>query len=118
MERDQSKVRGFLFFFLASFFGFCCLYLSFPRTYGLNQQSRDTALLLTGLVVTLCRLPCSSNGKESACHAGARFDSWVGKFLWRRIWQSTSVFLPREFHGQRSLVGYSSWGHKQLDTTE
>ena len=30
----------------------------------------------------------------------------------------TPVFLPRKFHGQRSLAGYSSWGHKELDTTE
>ena len=29
-----------------------------------------------------------------------------------------SVFLPGESHGQRSLVGYSPWGHKELDTTE
>ena len=36
----------------------------------------------------------------------------------RREWQPTPVFLPGEFHGQRSLVGYSSWGHKELDTTE
>ena len=28
------------------------------------------------------------------------------------------VFLPGEFHGQRSLLGYSLWGHKELDTTE
>ena len=27
--------------------------------------------------------------------------------LWRRKWQPTPVFLPGEFHGQRSLVGYS-----------
>ena len=31
---------------------------------------------------------------------------------------ATPVFLPEEFHGQRSLVGYSPWGHKELDTTE
>ena len=30
----------------------------------------------------------------------------------------TPVFLPGEFHGQRSLVDYSPWGHKELDTTE
>ena len=30
----------------------------------------------------------------------------------------TPVFLPRKFHGQRSLAGYSSWGHKELDMTE
>ena len=29
-----------------------------------------------------------------------------------------SVFLPGRFHGQRSLVGYSPWGCKELDTTE
>ena len=31
---------------------------------------------------------------------------------WRRSWQPTPVFLPGESHGQRSLVGYSSWGHR------
>ena len=30
----------------------------------------------------------------------------------------TPVFWPREFHEQRSLVGYSPWGHKESDTTE
>ena len=30
----------------------------------------------------------------------------------------TPVFLPGEFHGQRSLAGYSPWGYKELDTTE
>ena len=35
-----------------------------------------------------------------------RLDPWVGKIPWRRKWQLTPVFLPREFHGQRSLVGY------------
>ena len=29
-----------------------------------------------------------------------------------------SVFLPGKFYGQRSLVGYSPWGHRELDTTE
>ena len=44
-----------------------------------------------------------------------RFDPWVGK---RRAWQPNPVFLPGESHGQRSLPGYSPWGHKELDTTE
>ena len=47
-----------------------------------------------------------------------RFDLWVRKIPWRRNWQPTSVFLPRKFHGQRSLVDYSPWGCKELDTTE
>ena len=29
-----------------------------------------------------------------------------------------SSILPGEFHGQRSLAGYSPWGHKQSDMTE
>ena len=37
---------------------------------------------------------------------------------WRRICQPTPVLLPGEFHGQRSLAGYSLWGHKESDTTE
>jgi len=36
----------------------------------------------------------------------------------RRVWQITPVFLPRESHGQRSLVGYKPWGRKELDMTE
>ena len=32
---------------------------------------------------------------------------WVGKITWRRKWQPTLVFLPGQFHGQRSLVSYS-----------
>ena len=45
-------------------------------------------------------------------------DPWVGKIPWRREWQPTLVFLPGEFHGQRSLMGYSPWSHKELNTTE
>ena len=43
-------------------------------------------------------------------HSG--FDPWVGKMPWRRKWQPTPVFLPGEFHGQKSLVDYSPWGHR------
>ena len=45
-------------------------------------------------------------------------DPWVRKIPWRRKWQPTPVFLLGESHGQRSLVGYSPWGHKESDTTE
>ena len=46
------------------------------------------------------------------------FSLWFGKIPWRRHWLPTPVFLPGEFHGQRSLAGYSSWGHKESDMTE
>jgi len=38
--------------------------------------------------------------------------------LWRREWLPTLVFLIGEFHELRRLVGYSPWGHKELDMTE
>ena len=43
------------------------------------------------------------------------FDPWVGKILWRRAWHPTPVFSPGKSHGQRSLVGYSSWDHKESE---
>ena len=46
------------------------------------------------------------------------FNPWVRKILWRRKWRPTPVFLLGEFHGQRSLIGYSPWGRKEPDTTK
>ena len=46
------------------------------------------------------------------------FNPWVGKIPWRRKWQPTPVFLPGKSHGQRSLVGYHPWGHKESDMPE
>ena len=46
------------------------------------------------------------------------FYLWVGKIPWRRKWQPTPVSLPGKSHGQRSLVGCSPWGCKELGTTE
>ena len=56
---------------------------------------------------------------ESACNARDTISiPELGRSPWRRKWQLTLVFLPGESHGQRSLAGYSPWGHKELDTTE
>ena len=63
--------------------------------------------------------PGGSEGKQSACNAGDLGSiTWVGTIPWRRKWQSTPLFLPGESRGQRSLAGYSPWGHKKSDTTE
>ena len=40
-------------------------------------------------------------------------DPWIKKIPWSRKRHSTPAFLPEKFHGQRSLVGYSSWGCKE-----
>ena len=56
------------------------------------------------------------SGKESACECRRhRFDPWVSKIPWRKKWQTTPVFLPKEPHGQRNLVGYSPWGHRRVE---
>ena len=44
-----------------------------------------------------------------------RVQSWIRKIPWRREWQPTPVFLPGEFHGQRSLADYV--GHKESDSS-
>ena len=46
------------------------------------------------------------------------FHPWVKKISCRREWLPTPVFLPGQFPGQRSLAGYSLWGHTDLDVTE
>ena len=58
--------------------------------------------------------------KNLSTNAGERcwFHPWVRMIPWRRAWQPTPAFLPKEFHGQRSLVGYSPRGCKELDTTK
>ena len=52
----------------------------------------------------------STSGKEPSCqcrrHKRCGFNPWVGKMPWRRAWQPTTVFLPRESHEQRRLVGW------------
>ena len=66
--------------------------------------------------------PGGTSGKESTCQRGrcwrCWFNPWVRKIPWRRTWQSTSVFLPGESRGQRSLAGYSPWGRKESHMTE
>ena len=51
-------------------------------------------------------------------HKRCGFDLWFGTIPWNRKWQPIPIFLPGNFHGQRSLAGYSPWGCKELDTTE
>ena len=63
--------------------------------------------------------PGGSVVKNRPASAGeTEFSPWVRKTPWRRKRKPTPVFLPGKFHGQRSLVDYSPWGHKESDTTE
>jgi len=72
--------------------------------------------------MVLLGFPGGTSGKEPTCqcrkHKRHGFDPWVRKIPWRRAWQPTPVFLPKESHGQRGLAGYSPQGCKESDVTE
>ena len=53
--------------------------------------------------------------KESAYQCRRfRFHPQVRKISWIRKWQLIPVFLPGKSHGQKSVAGYSPWGHKKV----
>ena len=60
-------------------------------------------------------LPGGASGKGPAFQC-RRHKKWEDPLS--EGWQLTPVLLPGESHGQRSLAGYSPWGHKESDTTE
>ena len=63
--------------------------------------------------------PGGSDSKEFACGAGELgLIPGLRTSPWRRERLPTPVSLPGKFHGERSLVGYSPWDPKELDTTE
>ena len=66
-----------------------------------------------------CTFPGNSDGKESTCNAEDPSSiPGSGRSPGQRNDNPTPVFLPEGFHKQRTLLGYSPWGHKQMDTTE
>ena len=79
-------------------------------------------LLLSNKQEQIIGLPRWTSGEESTCQCmrckRLRLDLWVGKIPWRRKWQPTPLFLSGKSGGQRSLAGYSPWGHRELGMTE
>ena len=69
---------------------------------------------------SLTRLACLM--AQTVKNLPAMKETWVRSLVRedprRRKWQPTPVFLPGEFHGQRSLAGYNPWGFKESDMTE
>ena len=78
--------------------------------------------LCSSVYMSIPGFPGVTSGKEPACQCRrrkrCRFSLWVGKIPWWRAWQPTRVFLSGESHGERSLAGYSPWGHKESDMTK
>ena len=62
--------------------------------------------------------PDGSVVKNPPAKAGYCLDPWVGKIPLEKKWQPTPVFLPGKYHGWWNLVGCSSWGCEESDTTE
>ena len=89
-------------------------------THPSTCQALRLRYLLLEVTTTFQKdFPGGSDGKSVCLQWGRpRFDPWVGKMPWRRKWQPTRLLLSGKSHGWRSLVGYSSWGRKELDTTE
>ena len=55
----------------------------------------------------------TNTGFPGACNAGdPGLIPGLGKIPWRRVWLPAPVLLPGEFHGERSLAGYSPWGRR------
>ena len=93
------------------FYRFFCLssmfftFMPFPKINSVHQACSSLLHVVCGVQLGIYSRP----------PADFKGDIRMGC---RRKWQLTPVFLPGKLHGQRSLVDYSSWGHKVSDTTE
>ena len=72
---------------------------------------------LNTIFLGLWGFPGGTRGQYRKCKRRG-FNPTVGKFPWRRTLQLTPVFLPGDFHGQRSLVSNNPWSYKESDMTE
>ena len=105
----QSQLRSMLWFMDQSWQ---------KETPSLLRDNTDEK----GMVIGYTDFPGDDSGKEPACQCRrrqrCRFNPWVRKIPWRSALQPTPVSLPGEFHGQRSLVGYSPYYRTESDMTE
>ena len=66
--------------------------------------------------------PQASQVAQKVQDLPAMWETWVQSLGWEdplgKGMPTTPVFLPGEFHGQKSLVGYSPWDCKELDRNE
>jgi len=91
--------------------------LEFQLQHHSFQRNPRSDLLQNGLVGPPCS-PRDSQESSPTPQLKCISISLCIVSLRRRKWQPTPIFLPGESHGQRILVGYSPWSHKELDTTE
>ena len=92
---------------------FLLMWESISLLYNFFFSDKWPFLLKLASLYEYMGLPGGSVVKNPPASAGDGFNPSVRKILWRRKCQPTAVFLPWKSHGQRSLVDYSSWGHKE-----
>jgi len=89
---------------------------NYTHTQGEKEKERDDLSLSTSRGRMIVLKKQTKKGKlaiiSQLCQGQWYF------FFYPVKWQPTPVFLPRESHGLRSLVGYSPQGCKELDMTE
>ena len=85
------------------------LYLEVDRRQAVAERTH---------MVTLCQFCYCQGSTGQGNRSQIKSEILPLAICRRRQWQPTPVLLPGKFHGQRSLVGCSPWGHEELDTTE
>ena len=123
---ESSERKHLLLFVKFKFWGFffsytlpCCRLWVIPFMSGACHEPSPFAFSVKMCYIlhfshSLTLYEGGSRGKESACSAGdLGLIPGVGRIPWRRQRQPTSVFLPGEPHGQRSLGGHGPQGHKR-----
>ena len=100
-----------------------CIPLTHKRSSAPSSQGPRFLLAPSSTILSVkTGFPGGASGNEPTCqsrrHKRHRFDPWVGKIPWRRKGQPTPVLLPGKSHGQKNLVVYNPWDHKESDATE
>ena len=86
----------------------------------LHTMRSTLAVILKLVTGDLTRVILIALGTENHSMVCLSSELWqlLSRLPWKRKWQPTPVLLPGESQGQRSLVGYSPWGPKELAVTE
>ena len=107
---------------LPRYFSGSAFNLYFPNGFSLTRSLLDSRTLYLPLCWLFIPQTCDTEAAQTDHDITSLSLSSILLGLYQssnsRHWQPTPVFLPGESHGRRSLVGYSPWGRKELDTTE
>ena len=90
-----------------------CRKTSMQRKPGNHSSAKTHAFAAAKAAKKLAYFRKDQMVKNPSAMQGIGFNPWVRKISWRSEWQPTAVFLPKEFHRQRCMVGYSPWHQKE-----